>query len=122
MCGLGLVHPGNGPSELSFNLAVDPERLRYLRIGGGQEGPLVTGNGTVRIIVICIVQVGIATLLHDRTTYVYDFARADKLGFRHLPLRLDFDPQKGAKSSAFGQNMLPEPDIFSYTTQVAYFL
>lgn len=71
---------------------------------------------TVRTNVFYIVYIGLGTLLHDRTTYGSNFARPDKLWFLHRVWLVDFDPQKGVKSAPCGQIMLPEPDIFSFTT------
>ena len=56
--------------------------------------------------------------MHDRTGYGSFFARADSLWFQCRGIRIDFTSEKGLKSGLFGQDMVPEPDIFSFTTQV----
>lgn len=62
----------------------------------------------------------VSKFLHDRTAYGSHFARPDKLWFRHRVGLVDFEPQKGVKSAPSGQIMLPEPDIFSFTTHPSF--
>ena len=78
---------------------------------------MVPGCETVGTIVFYIVYRGLGTLLHDRTAYASDFARADKLWFQHRACLVGFDPQNGVNSALCGQIMFPKPDIFSFTTQ-----
>lgn len=54
---------------------------------------------------------------HDRTHYASDFARPDYLWFQQ-PIGLAiFAPRMRSFRGRNGQNMLPVPDIFSFTTQ-----
>jgi len=79
---------------------------------------VVPRSQTVGTIVIFTVYIRLETPLHDRTAYASDFARTDKLWFQPRVFWVDFGPQKWVKSGLFGQIMLPELDIFSFTTQV----
>jgi len=78
---------------------------------------VVPRSQTVGTIVIFTVYIRLETPLHDRTAYASDFARTDKLWFQPRVFWVDFGPQKWVKSGLFGQIMLPELDIFSFTTQ-----
>ena len=83
---------------------------------GKVRSALAPKSETGRGVILFAVFVCFAITLRDRTTYVSNFARADKLWFQHRVCLVDIDPQKRVKSAPCRQIMLPESVTFSFTT------
>lgn len=94
-----------------------PEALQFeLRQGslkallGGPDGEAAKDH------IASVVFEHLGCVVHDRTGYGSFFARADNLWFQCQDIRIDFTPEKELKSGLTGQDMVPEPDTFSFTT------